>query len=542
MILKVIIWFFVSLLVLIVSLFFIRKLTWETNPYPSVKIPRNEIPSFKEIPINFTHRFDKSKSLPFMAGAVFDMDGNGNQYLFVGGGYDQSDELFVFRNGAFENVTKKHNLTTNPKDTTYGVAAVDATGNGWVDLFIARESGVYLYTNEQGTYSGRKLDIPLDPKHAPLSIAVADLQKKGLADLFISAYIKVPYVEGQTIFNKEGYGGLSLLLKNNGDNTFTDITKEAGLHYVHNTFHGAFVDLDDDGQLDLVVAHDTGTVRIYKNMGNLKFKMMPNPTTAVFSYPMGIAIGDYNGNGKPDLFFTNVGPSYWWNVGSNPPEFIVRGDLRKDQFLLTKNILLKNEGNFTFTDVAEQTKVADYGFGWGTLFQDFSLKGSPDLVLAQNYVDFPLHKLFKLPCRMLLNRPDNTFAPVEKQAGVENPYYAISPLIADFTGNGYPDLIYTNLNGPLRVFLNEGTNNNNFIKIIMKNDPASIGAKIVVETGSGKKITSFYCPAQGLCSSQTNAVMIGIGKEKTIKLITINLMNGKVKTFDNPATNSTLKV
>ena len=76
----------------------------------------------------------------------------------------------------------------------------------------------------------------------------------------------------------------------------------------------------------------------------------------------------------------------------------------------------------------------------------------------------------------------------------------------------------------------------------MKNNPASIGAKIMVETGSGKKITSFYCPSQGLCSSQTNAVMIGIGKEKTIKLITINFVNGKVKTFENPATNSTLNL
>ena len=538
---KFILSFLVGLLILVVLLIILRKLTWPPRPYDTIEVAQDEIPTFKEIKIDFTHHFDKTKSLPFMGAAVFDMDGSGSQYLFVGGGYNQPDELFVFNNNTFVNITKKSSLSKNPHDTTYCVAAVDVNNDGYIDLFIGRESGIYLYTNNKGVFTGKKLNVQLDPKYAPLSIAVADLQKKGLADIFVSAYLKVPHVEGQTIFNKEGYGAKSLLLKNNGDNTFTDITKEAGLDYVHNTFTAAFVDLDDDGNLDLVVAHDTGTVRTYKNLGNLQFKMMPNPTTDLFSYPMGIAVGDYNGNGKPDLFFTNVGPNYWWNIGSNPPEFIVRGDLRKDQFLLTKGILLKNEGNFTFTNRADTAKVADYGFGWGTLFQDFNHNGSPDLVLAQNYVDFPPHKLFKLPCRLLLNQSDGTFVPVEKKAGVTNPYYAISPLISDFSGNGFPDLVYTNLGGPLRVFINQGTNNN-FIKLIMKNVPSSIGAKIIVTLDTGKIITSFYIPAQGLCSSQTNAMMIGIGKETKISVVKVYFMNGRSKTYEQPKINSTIQV
>ena len=151
-----------------------------------------------------------------------------------------------------------------------------------------------------------------------------------------------------------------------------------------------------------------------------------------------------------------------------------------------------------------------------------------------------MHALFKLPCRFLLQRPDHTFATVEKAADVVNPYYAISPLIADFTDNGFPDLVYTNLNGPLRVFLNQG-NKNNFIKIILKNEPASVGAKIVVETESGKKITSFFVPTQGLCTSQTNQIMIGIGKEKAIKMVLVHFTNGINKSFVNPEVNSTIK-
>jgi len=259
---KVLLGFFTTILILVI----IRKVTWPPEPYGHTVLPQNEIPHFEEVPIDFVHKFDKSKSLPFMGAAVFDLKGNGEQHLFVGGGYDQPDHLYVFRNGKFVDITANSGITKKPKDTTYGVAAIDVNNDGIVDLFVARETGVYLYTYDNGRYKGKKLDIPLDPKHAPLSIAVADLKKRGLVDLFVCAYIKRPYVEGQTIFNKEGYGAKSLLLLNNGDNTFTDITKKSGLDYIHNTFQATFVDLDGSGELDLVVAHDTGQVRTYKNI------------------------------------------------------------------------------------------------------------------------------------------------------------------------------------------------------------------------------------------------------------------------------------
>ncbi len=531
-----------GLLILIALLFFVRKVTWLPDPYVTTPPPSDKIPRFKEAPVDFIHKIDRVKSLPFMAGAVFDLKGDGNQYLFLGGGYDQKDQIFAFRDGKFADVTDSLGLDKPANDTTYGVAAIDVNNDGIADLFVARESGVYLYLYKDGKYSGKKLDLPVDPKSVIISLAVADLKKRGLVDLFACAYIKNEFVEGQTIFNKEGYGGKSLLLLNNGDNTFKDITKEAGLEYVHNTFQAVFVDLDDDGELDLVVAHDTGQVRTYKNMGNLTFKNMPNPTTDIFSYPMGIAVGDYAGEGRPDLFFSNIGPFYWWNLGASPPNLIVRGDLTSDQFLLRTNILFKNEGGFKFKNVADEAKVADYEFGWGTIFQDFSNKGAVDIALAENYIGFPAHKVFLLPCRLLYQLPDKTFTPIEKQAGVENPRYAISPLTADFTGNGFADLVYTNLDGPAKVFLNEGVMGHNYLKVVLKNEPQSLGAKVVVETGSGKKITSFFVPTQGLCSYQTNALFFGLGTEKEIKKATVFFTNGKKKEIVAPKANTTVQV
>lgn len=536
-------WLSILLAIVLISAFLVllRAITWLSKPYKTSSLNQDDIPHFKEVDVDFTHRFDGSKSLPFMGAAVFDMRGDGEQYLFVGGGYNQDDALFLFKEGRFINITKESGLTKEANDTTYGVAAIDVNKDGVIDLFIARDSGLYLFINKNGRFSGKKLKIPFDEKSAPLSIAVADLRKNGLVDLFVSAYIKVPYVEGQSIFNKKDYGAKSLLLLNNGDNTFTDITQEAGLDYTHNTFQAVFVDLTGDGNLDLVVAHDTGQVRTYKNMGDLTFKNMPNPTSDVFSYPMGIAVGDYNNDGHPDLFFSNIGPFYWWNLGATPPNLIVRGDLKKDQYLLRTNILLRNEGNFKFTNVADEAKVADYEFGWGAIFQDFNNDGLLDIALAQNYIGFPPHKLLKLPCRLLLQKPDHTFVPAEKQVGVTNPYFAISPLTADFTNNGYPDLIYTNLNGPLRVFLNQG-GHNNFLKVTLKNEPASLGATVRVELKSGKTLTGFFTPTQGLATYQTNTVFFGLGKEKDIKNVTVKFTNGKELKYNNPAPNTTIHV
>jgi enediyne biosynthesis protein E4 len=172
--------------------------------------------------------------------------------------------------------------------------------------------------------------------------------------MYVAGYIKKELVEGQNIFNKEGYGRTSLMLLNNGDNTFIDITESSGLYYKHNTFMGMFVDVDNDGLEDLVVVHDTGQVRTWKNFGNAKFKNIPNPSSKQYSYPMGIAVTDYKNDGMVDFFFSNV--------GSTVPSFFVKGDLRADQLFNPKWILFQNKGNFEFDDVAAQAKLADYEF------------------------------------------------------------------------------------------------------------------------------------------------------------------------------------
>jgi enediyne biosynthesis protein E4 len=527
--------FLALVLVVIMTIVVVRMKSDAKNPYPEVTTADVTVPEFKEVQFPFSHKHDKEVSLPFLASAIIDIDNDGTEEVFLGGGHNQPDGLFAFRDGEFKDISSGAGLDKPDNDTTLGSVVIDTNNDGYSDLIVSRNSGVYLYTNQKGKFQSTNLNVPIDEKTTALSVAVADINRDGHFDMYVSGYVSVEFVEGQNIFNKEGYGGTSALLLNNGDNTFRNITEEAGIYYKHNTFQGVFIDLDNDNLEDLVVAHDTGQVRTWKNMGNLKFKNMPNPNSEQSSYPMGIAVGDYNNDGRQDLFFSNI--------GTTPPDFVVRGDLREDQVFNRKWILFRNDGDFKFTDVAKETKLADFEFSWGAIFEDFNLDGLQDLAVSENYVGFPPHKpaFLRLPGRFLLQKPNNTFAAAEKQAGVVNSLFSISPLTADFNNDGYPDLLHVNAHGPTKAFINNG-GKNHFLKVKLPDTLASIGAKVQVVTGRGTRYTANFISGEGLCSDQSHVLVFGLGDIETVNSVIVTYLSGEQKITKNPPINTTVRI
>ncbi|MBZ0112059.1 MAG: VCBS repeat-containing protein [Thermoanaerobaculia bacterium] len=312
-------------------------------------VPDHEIPKFDAVEIAFTHRFDEATELPLTAGATIDTDGDGVDELFFGGGTHQPDSLFRFAGGSFEDISDR--LTAEPnKLNTLGAVSFDLDEDGDSDLLVTRPNGVFLLRNTGSGFDSQRLDIEVSDKSTPATLTVGDFDRDGDADLFLSTYLKIELMEGQTIFNEKGYGSNSILLRNDGELRFTDVTESVGLTYTHNTFQAAFVDIDSDGWLDLVVAYDTGEARTYRNHGGETFSLAPNPMTGRFGYPMGLAVGDFNNDSRVDFFFSNT--------GSTVPKFLAKGDLDETQELVTDWILFRNDGNFEFSDVAQETKVA----------------------------------------------------------------------------------------------------------------------------------------------------------------------------------------
>lgn len=496
----------------------------------------NNFTTFTEIKTSFIHIYNKDKSLPMMGSAIIDIDADGTEEIFVSGGLGQNDEILKYQNNEFLNIATEDILPQFPDFATYAISVIDYNKDGYDDMFITMDKGVYFYKNENGKFSATKINLEFNEKSQPGPVALGDVNGDGILDLFVTTYIYKHLIEGFTIFTKQDYGSTSELFIGKGNLEFEKVTQKSGLDYIHNTFTAVLIDIDNDGVLDLVVAHDTGEVRTYSNDGKGNFTKKTNPMTDRFGYPMGIGVGDYNNDTRPDFFFSNT--------GSTVPKALAKGDLSKKQAKSSLNIdlmLFENNGDFIFTDVAEKAKIADLEFSWGGVIQDFDMDGLQDLVIAENYIDLILSKMCPLPCRLLQQNSDNTFTPKEKQAGVENYNFSISPLVADFNNDGFTDFAYINLNGAIRVFFNNKTDNN-YIKVKLPNTVEYLGAKVTVVDEFGIKRTDYMITCEGLCTDQTHTLIFGMGKAVEVKFIEIKLVGNKTHTIENPKINSLIIV
>lgn len=517
--------------ILIIGVLILSYIKANPSPYADIK-PDTLVPEYEEVELNHTHKYDGSDYLPVMGSAIIDIDDDGKPEVFIGGGVDQDDSLFRFDGTSFKKLTEIKFNKENA-DATYGASVADFNNDGKDDLLIARESGAHLYYNlGAGKFEHKAIDLKLNAKSRGLTFALGDLNNDGHIDMYVSAYLTRHKMEGQNIFNQKNYGGTSALLINNGDDTFENITAEAGMTYIHNTFLGIFVDMDDDRDLDLVVAHDTGRVKVWENLGGLKFRDSKTPFSDLYGYPMGIGAGDYNNDGLVDFYFSNTGPT--------APRFLAKGDLRDDQTYYSGLMLMENKGSMNFINSANKAKLEDYEFSWGVTMADLNNDSRQDIIISENYVDFPLHKIFKLPGRVLLQNKDMTYASVEAQTKTENRNYEIAALLADFNGDGYLDQVRVNLAGKTKAFISKG-GKNKYLRVKVASNAKMLGSKVIVTMSNGSKLYDWNISGEGLCSDQEHTMQFGLGESLTPTNVSVLTMDGSVFSKDITAVNQTVE-
>jgi hypothetical protein len=246
-------------------------------------------------------------------------------------------------------------------------------------------------------------------------VAFADINNDGLVDLFIS--------------NK---GGASKLYLNKGNDKFEDVTAKSGLGnaVVGFTLGSVFGDYDNDGYADLYMAkggqYEVEANRLFHNNGDGTFTDVTDKAgVGLKAFTYGASFVDYDNDGLLDLYCANYG------VGK-------------------KNVLYRNNGNGTFTDVTDQAGVGDRSWSWMGVWADVNNDNFPDLyVVNGRYPDGEPNKLY-------LNNRNGTFTEVAKKAGVDDANWGLGAAFGDIDNDGDQDLFVSNYVGGNNLYLNKG--------------------------------------------------------------------------------------
>ena len=301
-----------------------------------------------------------------------------------------------------------------------GTAVFDSNGNGLLDVVIAgAHAGCSFYRNNgDGTFTDASAGSGLDKCVYAFSVAVGDYLNNGLPDLFIS---------GLGFFDGQG-----VLMRNNGDGTFTDVTKEAGLEMWGPAFTAIWVDYDLDGYLDLYVVNNLGGLfdrktpnRLYHNNGDGTFTdVTESAGLSSLWTSLGATWGDFRNNGLPDLFVSNLGNSQ----------------------------LFRNNGDGTFTDVSRSAGIDAPGICSASLCCDIENDGWLDIV--QFTYSRPQDAIYTLehghgpvggsPMRVLRNNRDGTFTNIAPELGLKGCWGTMSGAAGDATNSGHLDLFLGN--------------------------------------------------------------------------------------------------
>ena len=301
-----------------------------------------------------------------------------------------------------------------------GTAVFDATGDGWLDVVVAgAHAGCSLYRNNgDGTFTDISTGSGLDRCVYAFSLAAGDYDNNGLCDLFIS---------GLGFFNGQG-----VLMHNNGDGTFSDVTRQAGLTMWGPAFTSVWIDYDGDGWLDLFVVNNLGGLfdrktpnRLFRNNGNGTFTDVTEAAGLSAMWPsLGATWGDFRNCGRPDLFVSNMGRAQ----------------------------LFRNNGDGTFTEVSRQAGIDAPVVGSGCLCCDIDNDGWLDIV--QFTYSRPQDVIYTLrtgqgprggtPLRVFRNNRDGTFSNIAPQLGLTGCWGTMSGTLGDVNNDGHLDILLGN--------------------------------------------------------------------------------------------------
>jgi len=448
------------------------------------------------------------------------------------------------RDGTFSDVTDKARVG----DVGWGMgcAVGDFNNDGFDDLYVTSIGPDHLFKNSgNGTFTDVTQKAGVSDPRFSTGAAFLDYDNDGRLDLFVTNYVgfdinHLPtFGEGPTCQFKGvpvqcGPRGLpgagDSLFHNNGDGTFTDVSKKAGVADSRG-YYGLDVvgsDFDGDGLIDIFVANDSTPNFLYHNNGNGTFSEIGFESGTALDKNgneqgcMGVTLGDYNHDGLLDLFITNFDDEY--------------------------NVLYRNAGRGSFVDVSYESGVAMISLpyvGWGTKFFDYDNDGWLDLFVANGHA-YPQRDRYRQRKLLHRNNRDGTFSEVAAQVGsaLMEERASRGTAFGDIDNDGDVDIVVNDLDGAPQLLRNDGGSKNNWIlvkTIGTKSNRNGIGAKVKVVSGDLTQLDEVR--SGGSYISQNDLRLhFGLEKRTSVDLIQVRWPSGAVDTLTNVSVNKIVTV
>lgn len=486
--------------------------------------------------------------------AVLDYDNDGwlDVYLLNGSTYaaykgkEPAPKAALYRNnrdGTFTDTTAKAGVAN--ERWGFGVAVGDYDNDGWEDFYVANYGKNRLYHNNgNGTFTDVAEKAGVDINVWSAAPTFGDYDGDGRLDLFVAGYLKFnvdrPPASGSDVvagqycqYRGQGVmcgprglpGERDFLFHNNGDGTFTEVAEKAGVSDPkgYYGFASAFVDVDDDGRVDLLVANDSVPNALYRNKGDGTFEDLSYPSGFALNEngreqaSMGLAIGDYNHDGRVDLYVTNFADDY--------------------------NTLYRNDGDANFTDISFQAGLGETAIpflGWGTGFLDYDCDGFLDLMAVNGHVYEGVDKqdwgsTWAQRPLLFRNLKGTRFEPVPPRtgSGLAAVISARGAAFGDLDNDGRIDVVINNIEAPPTLLRNVAKHTNHWLMLRLVGGAGSprdaVGATVYLTAG-GTRQRGDVVSGGSYSSSSDMRLHFGLGAASSVEKLEIRWPSGKKET------------
>jgi enediyne biosynthesis protein E4 len=536
------------------------------SPSPTPETPRPSGPiEFTDVTnqagIRFKHNsgaFGK-KYLPETLGngcAFLDYDNDGWQDVLIVNSSDWPEHktakslLALYHNnqdGTFTDVTRQARLATEMYGV--GVAIADYDNDGNDDIYITCVGPNHLFRN---LGNGKFADVTRrsgvgDPGFSTSAVWF-DYDNDGKLDLFVANYVEWT-VETDQLCSLDGKnksyctpqsykGQSSTLFRNNGNGTFSNVTQAAGLLDPTSKSLGiALLDYNGDGRMDLFVANDTEPNKLYKNNGNGTFSDDAVAAGVAFSESgtaragMGTDAADFDGSSRQGIVVGN--------------------------FTNESMALYRNDGTGLFTDEAPNSgigKMSAQSLTFAVFFFDYDLDGLLDVFAANGHVSDDISVVqpnvkYAQPPHLFRNKGKMKFEEVTAKVGraLQRAIVGRGAAYGDFDNDGDLDLLITSNNGPARLLRNENSNQNDLLRVRLagsRSNRDGIGAKVTLKTSKGVKLFSMVKTGSSYCSQSELPVTFGLGAPEEGRTLSLEIVwpSGQKDTVNDVKPNQSIVV